>query len=97
MKEIYTRGTLKVWAGIGDDGQLRIDGQDLHASGEYEYFIRIAPEHWTLLRASLGGKEGDDLLELVIANGRLLGTAGEVSWLEAHGVPFEFFNRYEFD
>ncbi len=100
MEEIYAGGTLVVWAGITEDGQLAINGQDLGGhpfSDEYEYFIRIAPEHWPLLRRALAGGEEDDIVEITVANGTRLVEAGEVTWLKAHGVPHSFHTWLGFD
>lgn len=95
MKEIYNAGTLAVWAKYEDDGRLAINGQDLGGHAvyeEYEYFIRVQPEDFPALVASLGGQPGDDVLELVTAKAQEVVQIGESTWLTAHGIPYKFDN-----
>lgn len=95
MLKIYSSGTLTVWAGINEADELAIDAQDLGGHplcDEYEYFIRIAEEDWSLLRAALDGAPEADVVELVAANAQAICGAGEVTWLTNHGVPHTFSN-----
>lgn len=61
-----------LWAYLGDDGSLHIDGQDLGPStaivssdGEYEWFSTIASTDVPRVVALLGGAPGADILELL--------------------------------
>src|SRR5688572_206972 len=93
MQEIYRQGTLTVWVKYDDAGRLAIDAQDLGghpAFEEYEYFIRIGPDHFSELRPALGGGVEDDVLDLILTNAAAICRAGETSWLEAHAIPYDF-------
>ena len=83
-----------------DDGQLAIDGQDLGGHpfcDEYEYFIRISPEHVDLLRSALDLDADADVLAAVKERGAEIVRAGEYTWLRDHEIPFEFNNWMGFD
>lgn len=100
MDEIYRDGTLVVWAGYDDRGRLAIDGQDLGGHpgcDEYEYFIRIDPDHFDLLRSGFDVEADADLLAAVQVRGRELVGAGEATWLRDHDIPFELTSRMGFD
>lgn len=61
-----------LWAWVDQSGDLHLDGQDLGLppgmmsdDAEYEYFKVIAAQHLPALIDLLGGRQGDDLLDLV--------------------------------
>ncbi len=63
---------LSLWAYLDTAGQLHFDGQDLgpvtesvSSDGEYEYFKIVAPGDIPRLVELLGGKPGEDVLELM--------------------------------
>ncbi len=63
---------LSLWAYLDAAGQLHFDGQDLgpvtqsvSSDGEYEYFKIVAPGDIPRLIELLGGKPGEDILELM--------------------------------
>ncbi len=65
-----TRSAL--WAWIGPQGELHLDGQDLGdpallpgGDGEYEYFRTIAAEDFPALLELLQGRPDDDVLALL--------------------------------
>ena len=56
-------------------GRLHVDGQDLgpvtmplSGDGEYEYFKMVAKEDISRIIELLGGKPGDDILDLLAKN-----------------------------
>lgn len=97
QRTIYRAGTLTVRAGYDDHGRLAIDGHDLGghpSSGEYEYFIRIRPEHFPQVRKALGADAAVDVVDLVAAHGVMLVESGESTWLKEHDIPYEFSNWF---
>ena len=63
---------LSLWAYLDTLGRLHIDGQDrgpvsrfVSGDGEYEYFKLVAKEDIPRLVEILGGKPGDEILELL--------------------------------
>jgi hypothetical protein len=90
--------TITVWASVGDDGALRIVGQDLgrvveelFGGREYEWEIVVRPEIAERLGRVLGW-EGDLLAAVV---GRFSGpqAVGFRSFLSDHEVPHDFWSR----
>jgi hypothetical protein len=87
-----------LWAYVGPDGALHIDGQDLGPStammssdGEYEWFKTIAAIHVPRLLTLLGGQPGDDILDV------LASYTGEHSYeleklLRESDIPVNFFS-----
>lgn len=87
-----------LWAYVGPDGALHIDGQDLgpatammSSDGEYESFKTIAAIHVPRLLSLLGGQPGDDILDV------LAGYTGERSYeleklLRESDIPVQFFS-----
>lgn len=63
---------LALWAYLDTAGQLHIDGQDLgpvtstvSGDGEYEYFKIVAGQDIPRLVALLGGRPGEEILDLL--------------------------------
>jgi hypothetical protein len=61
-----------LWAYVGSDGRLHIDGQDLgpgtamvSPDGEYEWFRTIQAEDVPRLVELLGGDDGSEVLDLL--------------------------------
>ena len=89
---MWSQNGLLVTAKLADDGELTISGHDL--SGvvyeEYEYWITVpAPAIPAIVRA-LGGRDCDDVLSLLAANGERIVNTGEASWLMGLGIDFGF-------
>ena len=70
--ERYGRDMRALWAYLDDDGHLHIDGQDLgpatapvSGDGEYEWFQTIDRSDIARLVVVLGGRDGDDVLDLL--------------------------------
>jgi hypothetical protein len=66
------RDWRNLWAYVDEEGALHIDGQDLGPStavissdGEYEWFATYAAEHVPEIIALLGGRNGEDVLDLL--------------------------------
>jgi hypothetical protein len=90
--QLYAAERLWVGARSWSDGAVSIEGQDLgpHTPGgeEYEYFFTVEPGDVAALRAALGGTDGEDVLDLLAAQGEHIVTVGEMHWLRDHGVPY---------
>jgi hypothetical protein len=91
---------LTVSATLAEDGALVIQGQDLRAesffgsgNGEYEYALTVDAGGVRRIVAALGGQSGDDILELLRANGDNLVTTGEMTWLRAIGIEPKFWSH----
>lgn len=61
-----------LWARVDDEGRLHLDAQDLglppgwmSSDGEYEYSRTIEPDDISALIELLGGRPGDDVLDLL--------------------------------
>jgi hypothetical protein len=73
LKEKRADGSsLNMWAYLDSEGCLHIDGQDLGPvtkavsdDGEYEYFYTIPAEDIPALVKVLGGKVGDNVLDVI--------------------------------
>jgi len=90
---------LNLDASLGDDGSLRISGQDLgpvtrtiSSDGEYEYFYTVAAEHVPALVVALGGQPGTDVIDLLSQH-----YCGDASYqlereIESSGVEYHFTN-----
>jgi hypothetical protein len=90
---IYARNSLYVDASLDAAGVLRISGQDLGENlygGEYEYNLTVEAADVPKVVAALGGAPGDDVLELLQANGEQVVRAGEKTWLEGLGIEVGF-------
>ena len=85
---------LSLWAYLDTEGRLHIDGQDLgpvtkfvSGDGEYEYFKTITAQDVPQVIKLLGGKPGDNVLDLLEQN-----WSGEKSYkleslLAESGIP----------
>lgn len=88
---------LNLDASLGQDGSLRITGQDfgpvtrtVSSDGEYEYFYTVAAQDVPALAVALGGHPHVDILELLKLN-----YCGDASYalerdLECSGVNYHF-------
>lgn len=97
---LWARDGLTVAATMADDGALVISGQDLRAesffgsgNAEYEYALTVDADGVRRIVAALGGQTGDDVLELLRANGDNLVTTGEMTWLRAIGIEPKFWSH----
>lgn len=91
------RDGLHISAELNAGGALVISGQDLKPGfdwAEYEYRFTIRPEDLPLIVAELGGALDDHVLQLLAAEGERI-TSDMQTWLDAIGVPYEFWNRIE--
>ncbi|WP_171166165.1 hypothetical protein [Streptomyces sp. I05A-00742] len=82
---LYAANRLYVNARLDADGRLHIEGQDL-SRGEYEYMLSVKPDEIPLVVTALGGADGDDVLDLLAANGTEIVHFGEMRWLKSLGV-----------
>ena len=87
---IYKRDKLLVSVALRC-GDLVTAGQDLSGS-EYEYWLTVRAADVPRVTAALGGTPGSDVLALVQANAETIVRTGEKSWLDAHGIPTEFWS-----
>ena len=81
---------LTVWAQFRDDGSFELEGVHRGAGAhvgreDYEYFIKVAPEHLPALATALGCAV-DGILEAWSAQQDDIVRHGERRWLEEHGV-----------
>ena len=97
---LWARDGLTVAASLADDGALVISGQDLRAesffgsgNAEYEYALTVDADGVRRIVAALGGQAGDDVLELLRANGDNLVTTGEMTWLREIGIEPKFWSH----
>jgi hypothetical protein len=97
---LWARDGLTVAATMADGGALVISGQDLRAesffgsgNAEYEYALTVDADGVRRIIAALGGQAGDDVLELLRANGDNLVTTGEMTWLRAIGIEPKFWSH----
>ena len=93
------RGLRFLSAEFQHNGDLVFEGQDLGSvveaffgSPEYEWRWTIEAEHVPILQKALG-EDGDiiNLLETRFSNEK---SAGVLSFLEEHNIPFEYWHRY---
>ncbi|BDZ74767.1 hypothetical protein GCM10025856_24860 [Methylophaga marina] len=93
------RGLRFLSAEIQQNGDLVFEGQDLgpaveefFGSSEYEWRWTIKAEHMPILQKALG-VDGDiiNLLETRFSNEK---SAGVLSFLEEHNIPYESWHRY---
>jgi hypothetical protein len=97
---LWARDSLTVAATLTADGALVIKGQDLRAesffgsgNAEYEYALTVEADGVRRIVEALGGKTGDDVLELLRANGDNLVATGEMTWLRAIGIEPKFWSH----
>lgn len=87
---------LDAW--LDDEGNLRLDGQDLgpatamvSSDGEYEYFKTIAAADLPALLATLGAEPGADVLEELEAHWTGPGSYEFERLLRDSGIPVQLF------
>ena len=93
---------LRRWVPLDDDGDLRVEGQDLGRTveeiwgdglREYEFIRTVRKEHVPLLIDALGGQPGDDVLDLIEQRFAGQGTNELEKLIQEHDVPNEFWSR----
>ena len=92
-REVYRGGTLVVWVSYGDDGELVVHGQDIGghpACDEYEYFLRIEPEHVQGLQEALGAPAQVGVVAVATVDWSDIVEMGETTWLKSVGIPYKF-------
>jgi hypothetical protein len=90
-RKMYAREGLYVEVRHNSDGGVTIFGQDLRGgfppgSAEYEYAITIETDALPIVVATLGGRPGDDVVEMLVTNAAEIVTVGELTWLRQIGV-----------
>lgn len=94
---IWSANQLFVDVDLGQDGSLRIQGQDLNPAnpfgGEYEYAMTVRPADVPLIVAALGGEPGADVLALMREHARAIVGQGESRFLKGLGIDYEFWSR----
>lgn len=92
---LHAKNGLSVWARTHDDGRLSIEGQDLNPpiGKEYEYALTVAADDVDRVFEALGGRQGQDVLDLVECHALAIVRGGELSWFESLGVSPEFWSR----
>ena len=86
-------------AEIQQNGDLIFEGQDLgpdveafFGSSEYEWQWTIKAEHMPILQKALG--DGGDIINMLETRFSNEKSAGVLSFLEEHNIPFESWHRY---
>lgn len=89
--------SLYLRARVSEEGDLRIEGQDLgpvtaavSSDGEYEYLYTIQSEDVAALGAALGGEADDDILEVLKDSWSGAKSHGLEEAIRHSGVPFTF-------
>ncbi|MCH9703092.1 MAG: hypothetical protein K0U76_17230 [Actinomycetia bacterium] len=73
-----------------DDTKLTFSGHDLDGyfgGDEYEYWITVGVDD---LRKALGVAERSDIGDAACTRVNEIMQVGETTWLDSHGVPYEF-------
>ena len=90
--------SLYLTAKVSEDGDLRIEGQDLgpitamvSPDGEYEYWYTIQAHDVPALAAALGGSTHADVLDLLEDRWSGHESYGLGEAIRQSGVPFKFF------
>jgi hypothetical protein len=85
-----------LWAYVDDEGALHIDGQDLgpateivSSDGEYEWFKTIAAADVPRVVALLGGRPGDDVLDVLERDFTGTGSYELESRLRGSDIPID--------
>lgn len=80
-RTIWRREKLPVEAAVTAAGDMVITGQDLSGTlwAEYEYALTLRRDDIDTLVTALGGRSGDDVLDLLRSHAESLVTAGERS------------------
>jgi len=89
-----------LWLRLKENGDLIIEGQDLGpgvaqwwGGSEYEWDITIKAADVPAYVRCLGGRPGENVLDLVLACFRRDSACVEKGFLEAHAIPIEFWSR----
>lgn len=98
---LHEERTQSLWrtltARVSQEGDLRVDGQDLSRSmGEYEWAYTVKAADLPALMNALGGTGDDDLLTLLSA--RCTGREADRQLrrlLDQHDIPFGFWSRID--
>lgn len=82
---------------MNPEGGFVISGQDLSGRiwAEYEYAMTVGRPAVREVIAALGGREGDDVVELFGEHAAEIIEEGEKSWLDRHSIPYDFWSRVE--
>lgn len=92
---LHAGNGLSVWACTHEDGRLSIEGQDQNppVGSEYEYALTVTPDDVPRVFEALGGRAGQDILELVETHAIGIVKGGEMSWFQSLGIQPEFWSR----
>ncbi len=105
LVERNTDNFRRLSAGVTEEGHLSIQGHDLGSgvegswgSGltEYEWAITVRASEIPRVVAALGGKEGDDVLELLSARCSENEWYASRAFFKKHRIPTEFSSRVGF-
>lgn len=103
LREEHKTGDFRrLTARLTEEGDLSIEGHD-SGSGveeilgpgltEYEWLITVSASEVPRVVATLGGKEGDDVLELLSARCSENEWYASRTFFEQHGIPTGFWSR----
>ena len=100
--ESSASGTQHLSARIDENGDLRIDGQDLgsgvgqfwgEGASEYEWCLTVQAAEIPRVIVALGGAKGDDVLALLAARFTEDELCATEEFFEEQKIPTEFFSR----
>jgi hypothetical protein len=95
-RQIWHQDGLTVSIHLTDEGDLRFAGHDLSGhpfSNEYEYWVTIPAVDVPIVVSALGGRPGDNVLELMADHAATIVRRGERAWVESLGIEPSFFAR----
>lgn len=102
QKERRAADSRNLWASLGENGDLIIEGQDLGPEverfwgagmSEYEWAITVRSAKVPRLVSALGGEEGDDVLTLLADRYRENPRSATQTFLDEQGIPNEVWSR----
>jgi hypothetical protein len=88
-RRLWSRDRLHVDVVVTDDGDLVFEGQDLNGwlgSAEYEYWVTAPAALVPRVVGALGGRPGDDVLDLLAEHSEEIVLGGESTWLRTLGI-----------
>jgi len=88
-RRLWSRDRLHIDAALNDDGDLVFEGQDLNGwlgSAEYEYWVTAPASLVPRVVEALGGRPGDDVLDLLAEHAEEIVLRGESTWLRSLGI-----------